>query len=333
MPILEQGYEPYRGTVKRGGLRFLSIAAAALRRNRRWYVWVLLLFSLLFGSGKEAIFLFIAYVPAAFFGVDSNKIDAFIRAFADHPRFYTDMMSSQAFWAIVMGITVGAGEIAEDLRSGGLVFYLGRPVTRLDYLLGKTVSVSFVVSLVTLVPALFLFTVQSLFEGEWAWFRDHLRVLPAILGFTVILCLFVSGLVLGVSAIARRRLWATVSIAGCLLGLWTVAAVLAPPEKWTAQSEQREAHRAIDQAKTREERREAIRKFSLASDELGSRTETASWRALSPTSSLGAVARDLFGNEVPPNFRFGVQWVFVLGIPAAFFGLLWRRIRAVEIVT
>mgnify|MGYP003498401155 CR=1 FL=1 len=60
MPILEQGYEPYRGTVKRSNLRFLSIAAAALRRNRRWYVWVLLLMSLLFGSGKEAIFLFIA---------------------------------------------------------------------------------------------------------------------------------------------------------------------------------------------------------------------------------------------------------------------------------
>jgi hypothetical protein len=115
--------------------------------------------------------------------------------------------------------------------------------------------------------------------------------------------------------------------------MWTVAAVLAPPAAWTAQSEQREIHRAIEEAKTREERREAMKRFAEASDELGSRTGTASWRALSPTSSLGAVARDLFGNEVPSNFRGGIQWIYVLAVPAIFFGLLWRRIRAVEVVT
>ena len=333
MPILEQGYEPYRGEVRRRNLRSLSIAAAALRRNRRWWVWVLLLLSLMFGSGKEAFFLFMVYVPAAVFGVDANNIPVFIRAFAEHPRFYTDMMSTQAFWALVMGITVGAGEIAEDLRTGGLVFYLGRPVTRLDYLLGKAASVSSVIALVTLLPVLALFSAQALFEGEWSWLAGHWRVVPAAVAFTAVLCLFVSGLVLGVSAVARRRLWATVSIAGGLLGLWTVAAVLAPPMAWTAHSEQREVQRAIEAAKSPEEYRAAMKRFAEAYDELGSGTATAGWRAVSPTSSLAAAARDLFGNEVPPNFRGGVHWALVLGVPALFFGLLWRRIRAVEVVT
>ncbi len=333
MPILEQGYEPYRGTVRRGNLRFLSIAAAALRRNRRWYVWVLLLMSLAFGSGKETIFLFIAYVPSAFFNVPAGEIDSFIRAFADHPRLYTDLMSTQAFWAIAMGVIVGAGEIAEDLRTGGLVFYLGRPVTRLDYVLGKTASVSSVVALVTLLPTLVLFAAQALFEGEWAWLRDHLRVIPAALAFTALLCVFVSGLVLGVSAVARRRLWATVSIAGCLLGMWTVAAVLAPPMVWSSRREQKDFQKAVREAKTREEVKAAWKDHADAYEDIGSGTPTAGWRALSPTSSLAAVARNLFGNPVPANFRGGVHWILVLGVPAAFYGLLWRRVRAVEVVT
>ena len=333
MPILEQGYEPFRGTLKRGRGRFLSIAVAALRRNRRWYVWVLLLLSLLFGSVKEYFLLFMVYVPAALFRVDPNDIPPFFRAFAEHPRFYSDMMSTQAFWALVMGITVGAGEIAEDLRTGGLVFYLGRPVTRLDYILGKVVAVSVAILLVTLLPLTVLFLAQALFEGNWRWIADHWRVIPAATAFAVLLCVFVSGLVLGVSAVARRRLWATVSIAGCLVALWTVAGVRAPPYEWTAEGEQRKVHESIEQAKTKEEYREAMRRFADAHDDLGSGADGAAWRALSPTSSLAACARNLFGSPVPSNFRGGVQWWFALGVPAIFFGLLWRKVRAVEVVT
>ncbi len=333
MPILEQGYEPYRGTVRRTNLRFASIAAAALLRNRRWWVWVLLLMSLFFGSIKEYFFVFMVYVPAAVFGTSPDKIPNVFAAFADHPRFYTDMMVTQSFWALVMAVTIGAGEIAEDLRTGALTFYLGRPVTRLDYLLGKTAAVSWVVVLVTLVPVLVLFSAQALFEGNWRWLGDHLRVIPASLAYTVILCLFVSGVCLGMSAVARRRLMATISIAGALVVLTVVAAVLAPAKQWTSHSEERDLRRELQQAKTREETKAAMQKYSDAYDDLGSSTATAGWRVVAPLSSLAATARDLFGNPVPQNFSGGRHWFVVLGLPVVFFGVLWRRIRAVEVVT
>ena len=194
MPILEQGYEPYRGPVNAGTARFLSIAAAAIKRNRRWYAWVLLLISWMFGSGMEYFFVFFVYaIPAM--GIQGGPGgDAFVQAFVGHPNFYTDLMASQVFWALALATVVGAGEIAEDFRTGALTFYLGRPVTRTDYVLGKASAVSIAVLAVTFVPSFVLFLVQALFEGSWSWLRDHGRVPLAIAAMSLLVCVFASGL-------------------------------------------------------------------------------------------------------------------------------------------
>lgn len=333
MPILEQGYEPYRGPVRAGGFRAAPIAVAALRRNRRWYSWVLLALSLLFGSGKEYFFLFVVYVPAAFFGDAARETPAFFSAFANHPNLYSDMMATQTFWALVMAAVVGAGEIAEDLRTGALVFYLGRPLTRLDYVLGKTLAVSVPVLLVTLLPTLVLFTAQALFEGTWQWLGDHWRVVPAAAAYALLVCLFASGFVLGVSAVARRRRWATVAIAALLVGTWVVAGILAPPKEWTSRREQRRAREAVEKAVTPEEKAAAYRRFSDAVDPLGSGSDLAAWRALDPTATLAAAGRDLFGNPLPSNFPGIRHWVLAILVPGGLLLVLWRRVRAVEIVS
>jgi hypothetical protein len=333
MPILEQGYEPYKGRIGRTRPGFLPIALAAIRRNNRWWVWALLVVSLFFGSIKEYFLVFMVYVPTALFNTDPSNIPPFFKALAEHPRFYTDMMSTQAFWAIVMAVTVGAGEIAEDLRTGALTFYLGRPVTRGDYILGKAAAVSFVVFLVTLAPLLVLFSAQALFEGEWSWLRAHRMVPFAALGFTLLVCAFTTGVVFGITALTRRRLWATVTIAGALLALSVSSAVLATPLAWTSDAEQRRLHEMLEKAKTAEERRAAFAANADAFDDLGSASETAGWKVLSPLASLSAAARDLFGNDLPGNFSHGRHWFLVLGLPALFYGLFLRRVRAVEVVT
>ncbi|MCK6481354.1 MAG: ABC transporter permease subunit [Planctomycetaceae bacterium] len=331
MPILEQGYEPYRGPVGGGRGNFLAIAGAALRRNRRWYAWVLLLLSLLFGSAKEYFLVLACYVPRALGFTDDNP---FFTAFANHPNLYPDMMATQTFWALVMAITVGAGEIAEDLRTGALVFYLGRPLTRLDYVLGKVVSVSVAVLLVTLLPTLLLFTVQAVFEGRWEWLAEHAAIPFAALGYSLLVSLFASGFVLGVGAVARRRRWATVASAAVLLGLWFTALVVAPPTGWTGSGmEERRIKQALAEARTEEETKAALKRLSDSLDPIGSASERAEWRALAPDSTLAACGRDLFGTPVPSNFPWKRHWVLALGVPLALLGVLWRRVRAVEIVS
>ncbi len=332
MPIIEQGYEPYRGPVRRGGGRFLPIAAAALRRNRRWYAWVLLLLGLVFGSAKEYFFVTLCYVPQALFGKTIEGA-AFLSAMANHPNFYTDMMAAQTFWALVMAIVVGAGEIAEDLRTGALVFYMGRPLTRLDYVLGKCTAVAVAVFLVMLLPTLLLFVIQASFEGTGKWLWGHAGVPFAALGTALLVAFFASGFVLGISAVARRRRWATVATAAVLLGLWFTAAVVAPPRAWTEGHEERQVHEAFESAKTDAEMAAARERLAISLDPLGSSSRMAQWRALSPMATLAACGRDLFGSPVPRNFPWKRHWVLALGVPLALLGVLWKRVRAVEVVT
>ena len=333
MPILEQGYEPYRGPLDRGAARFLAIAGAAIRRNRRWYAWVLLLISWFFGSGMEYFFVFFVYaVPAM--GVQGGPGgEAFFQAFVGHPNFYTDLMASQVFWALALATVVGAGEIAEDFRTGALTFYLGRPVTRLDYVLGKSAAVSVAVLAVSAVPTLVLFAAQALFEGSWSWLRDHWRVPLAAAGMSLLVCVFASGFVLGISCLVRRRRWATVTVVAVLVGLTVVATALAPARGWTSEREQENAADAVRAAKTPEERKAAYRRLSDALDPLGSGSDLAEWRALSPGSLLAACGRDLFGNPLPSNFPPGRHWALACGVPLLLLGVLGRRVRAVEVVS
>lgn len=333
MPVHSQGYEPYRGVLHRNNFRILSIARVALQRNRRWWVWALLLLALFAGSVKEYFLVFMVYVPEALFRVDAQKIPNWFRALAEHPRFYSDMLSTQSFWALVMGVTVGAGEIAEDLRTGALSFYLGRPVTRLDYVAGKTAAVSLVVLLVSFLPLCILFAMQALFEGSWPWLRDHLLVLPRALAFNALLSLFVASVVLGMSAVARRRLWATVAIAGAVVALTVTSWVLAPAKAWTSHGEESRLHQAMDRANTQAERRAAMERFSDAYEDIGSASDTADWKVLSPFASLTAAARDIYGNPLPSNFSGGRHWFLLLGCTTMFYGLLYRRVRAVEVVS
>jgi ABC-type transport system involved in multi-copper enzyme maturation permease subunit len=333
MPILEQGYEPYRGPMDRGTTRFLAIAGAAIRRNRRWYAWVLLLLSWMFGSGLEYFFVFLVYAVPAMGVQDGPGGEAFMQAFVNHPNFYTDLMASQVFWSLALATVVGAGEIAEDFRTGALTFYLGRPVTRLDYVLGKSTAVSVAVLAVSAVPTLVLFATQAMFEGSWSWLRDNARVPLAAAGMSLLVCMFASGFVLGISCLVRRRRWATVTVVAVLVGLTVVAAALAPVRGWTSDREKNAAAAALEKAKTREERKAALRRMSDALDPLGSGSDLAEWRALSPGSLLTACGRDLFGNPLPSNFPAGRHWALACGVPLLLLGVLGRRVRAVEVVS
>jgi len=150
---------------------------------------------------------------------------------------------------------------------------------------------------------------------------------------SALVCLYASGFVLGISAFVRRRRWATVTVVAVLVGLTAVAAALAPARAWSSDREKVEAADAVRDAKTPEERKAALRRFSDILDPLGSGSEMAEWRALAPGSLLTACGRDLFGNPLPGNFPAKRHWALALGVPLLLLGLLGRRVRAVEVVS
>jgi hypothetical protein len=94
------------------------------------------------------------------------------------------------------------------MRTGGLLLYLSRPLTLVDYILGKFMIVFAALSTVTLIPGLVLFFGARSLAPEILGDAAHLILVPKIVGFALVLVLPVSGLVLAMSALARSSRFA-----------------------------------------------------------------------------------------------------------------------------
>ena len=52
-------------------------------------------------------------------------------------RLFGEFLNQQIGFTLLLSIFGGAGLIANDLRTGAILVYLSRPLTRRDYVLGK----------------------------------------------------------------------------------------------------------------------------------------------------------------------------------------------------
>ncbi len=81
--------------------------------------------------------------------------------------------------AFLMAVFVGPGLISRDLANNGLPLYLSRPISRVEYVVGKISVLFILLSLITWIPGLMLFALQSIL-GDDGWMAQNLRVVMAI---------------------------------------------------------------------------------------------------------------------------------------------------------
>jgi ABC-type transport system involved in multi-copper enzyme maturation permease subunit len=122
-------------------------------------------------------------------------------------------------FTILLSIFGASGLIANDLRTGAILVYLSRPLTRRDYVLGK-LCVPLALNLaVTLVPALGLYLVALGLAPDQFLKWDLAWIGPAIVAHAVGMSLFVSLLALAVSSLSRSARVAGHAVGNALFGL------------------------------------------------------------------------------------------------------------------
>jgi ABC-2 type transport system permease protein len=94
--------------------------------------------------------------------------------------FFQVLFSWQALPAFFVAVIVGPSLIAADLANNALPLYLSRPVDRRDYVLGKLAVLAILLSPITWMGGLLIFTLQASLEGGW-WWRDNWRIGAAYL--------------------------------------------------------------------------------------------------------------------------------------------------------
>jgi|SRR5579871_329704 len=134
-------------------------------------------------------------------------------------EFFMVYLGVQSFLAFILTSFVGPGLISTDLSNRALTLYLSRPFSRLEYVIGKMSVLLMLLSLITWIPGLILFTVQSALAGG-RWFVDNLWIAWALFAGAWIWILVIALLAMALSAWVKWK----IAAGALLLGTFFVAA-------------------------------------------------------------------------------------------------------------
>lgn len=131
--------------------------------------------------------------------------------------FFRTFLEVQGGFAFILAVLVGPPLLSRDLSNNALPLYLCRPLSRRDYVLGKMMVVIILLSLVTWIPGLLIFSFQASMAGlGWLW--ANLWMIWAIFFGFMCWIILLSLIALAVSAFLRWRVVAS----GAMLGLFFI---------------------------------------------------------------------------------------------------------------
>jgi ABC-2 type transport system permease protein len=207
MAVYKRRYNPYVGSLTPEWSRFFVLTRYA--------------FADLFKSRFFVLLLILSLIPILFFAgyifIANNKtVQLFMQIrsgdlFSVETKYFIVIMTVQTHAAFLLNCWVGPVLIAGDLTNGALPLFLSRPFSRADYVLGKLAVLGLLLSAVTWVPGLLLFSLQAgLARNGWIW--SHLWMIVPMVLCCAIWILMLSFLSLAVSAWVKLRIVATGAI-------------------------------------------------------------------------------------------------------------------------
>ena len=215
MAVYKKTYRPYEGVLTPGWSRFFVLTRYAfndLRRSR--FLTFFYLASFLYPV-ICALILYLRHNTAAI-GVLKFDPSKLINV---STTFFAHLLGWQSMLAFFLAAFVGPGLISPDLSHSALSLYFARPFSRAEYVLGKMMVLMGLMSLMTWVPGLLLFSLQGYLEG-WKWASDNMRIPWALFAAAWVWILVLTLLSLALSAWVKWR-----PVAGALLfGVFFVAA-------------------------------------------------------------------------------------------------------------
>lgn len=213
MAVYRRGYQRYQGPITSRRARFLVLPRFAWKRLFQQRLIALLMLVALIWPLLCAIFIYISNHAELLKGM-GKQFQNFVEV---KGNFFIIFMQVQAYFAILLAALAGPGLIAPDLANNALPLYFSRPLSRAEYALGRLTTLFGMLSLITWVPGLLLFSIQ-VGMADKSWIGANWRIgLGIIAGFAVWI-LLVSLVALAGSAYAKLRVVA----GGIVLGFFFI---------------------------------------------------------------------------------------------------------------
>jgi ABC-2 type transport system permease protein len=119
-------------------------------------------------------------------------------------QFFMILFLWQAIPAFLIAVIVSPSLIAADLSNNALPLYLGRPIDRHEYVLGKMAVLALLLSPITWVMGGLIFGLQAYLAGG-SWWLENYRIGLAYLVGHVVWIIVISMLTLAISAWVRFK--------------------------------------------------------------------------------------------------------------------------------
>ncbi|MFN0083804.1 MAG: hypothetical protein ACKVX9_00310 [Blastocatellia bacterium] len=180
MAVYEHKYRPYEGALTPSWARFLVLPRYAYQDLFKYKTFIALFVVCYVCPLLYTIIIYLHHNTAALqiFGVASGDIIPI------NGMFFSVFMGVQTSLAFIFTVIIGPVLISRDLANNALPLYLCRPFSRFEYILGKMSVLLILLSLITWVPGLFLFLMQSYLEGG-GWMTENLWIAWAIVSVSM----------------------------------------------------------------------------------------------------------------------------------------------------
>jgi ABC-2 type transport system permease protein len=202
MPINDLGYKHWTGD--------------RTFRSHRWWVVTKRGIILLCRRKRFLILMILSSIPFVVRAVLiylSSSVGRAVSMFNVDAKFFENFFDQQGFFIFIITIYAGAGLISNDLRVNALQIYLSKPISRMDYLMGKMGILIFFLALATLVPAVLLYLLAILFDANLEYFQENYWILGSIVVQSFVI-IFTNGfLMLGLSSLGKSSRFAGIAFA------------------------------------------------------------------------------------------------------------------------
>ena len=211
MAVYKRAYRPYDGPLTSERWRFLVLPRFAFQE--------------VFESKILTVFLVACFVPALVetvlvYVANSTAAQAMLGLTGEGPardfmkaQFFMVTLTIQGTLAFFLTAYLAPVLVSPDLVNGALPLYLSRPFSRAEYVLGKASVLLILLSLITWVPMLWVYSLQAGLAPS-GWFLDNLRIGFAIVAGALIWISVLTLLGLGLSALIRWRIVASAALVG-----------------------------------------------------------------------------------------------------------------------
>jgi ABC-2 type transport system permease protein len=213
MAVYEHLYGAYEGEAHSSWSRFLVIPRYALREVFKSKLFTTVFILCFIYPLIAAILVYLHHNANALALLQINvqellPIDA---------SFFLTFVEVQGAFSFILTVLVAPPLISRDLANNALPLYLSRPLSRVEYVLGKMGVVVFLLSLITWVPGILIFLFQACLAGiSWLW--ANLWMSWSIFFGSITWIILLSLIALAVSALVKWRVVAS----GAILGLFFV---------------------------------------------------------------------------------------------------------------